>query len=429
LAQVASHPVLDRIDESLLGLDRKPQFAWPPHFPKKAMEEVLQKLFSHPELELTIRQRGWVKPEEIHHGMGQKVHVLAFECSPLVAPAFFLLNQEDLKGLMQELLGGEKVAAPFYNSDVVTGFTHYLCLEILQFIEGLKCFSPFSPKLAPLPENQSQLLKEHPHFLVDVSIKTDKRVIWGRLVISELFRDEWNKEASQFPKAPFSEEQLNQLSVDVACVAGTSDITKHEWERVEVGDLLLLDKCHFFPEEQRGNITLYAGKNQIFRGKLKDGELKILEIPNFEEKGAPMDEEFEDEPPIEEEDEFELPSDETEEEGDEELDEQDEFTEDEEIPSDEEQQAEEETPSARPKHATFTHTESANFDELPVSLHVELGRIKMTLMELTELSAGNVLQLPEEASQGVDLVVNGKRVGRGEIVKIGEALGVRILAL
>jgi flagellar motor switch protein FliN len=418
LQQAAAHPVLERIDDKLLGLDQKPQFLWPPYFPHKAMEEVLQKLFSHPELELTIRSRGWVKEGEVTKGLGKNFHTLAYECLPVKTPAYFLFNEEDLKGLMQELLGGEKIAAPFYNSDVVAGFTQYLSLEILQFMEGLKCFSPFSPKLAPLPEEVPQLLKEYPHYIVDLSIKTDKRVIWGRLAVSELFRDEWNKEAAQFPKAPFTLDQLQKLTVDIACVAGTSDISLEEWKEAQVGDLFLLDKCHFFPSEQRGNVTLYAGKNPIFRGKLKDGSLKILEIPNFEEKAAPMDEEFEDEPPVDDEldeelleDEDEEISDESEEEGEESTDEQ------------------KEAPVKVPPQASFTPGENKNFDDLPVSLHVELGRVKMTLHELTELSAGNVLELPEEASQGVDLVVNGKRVGRGEIVQIGEGLGVRILAL
>lgn len=73
--------------------------------------------------------------------------------------------------------------------------------------------------------------------------------------------------------------------------------------------------------------------------------------------------------------------------------------------------------------------EDAEIEDLPVTLIFELGRTTLTLGEVRRLGAGTILPLEELKSETVDLVANGKRIGRGEIVRIGESLGVRILDL
>ena len=69
----------------------------------------------------------------------------------------------------------------------------------------------------------------------------------------------------------------------------------------------------------------------------------------------------------------------------------------------------------------------AALDELPLRLVCQVGSIDVTLAQLRELGPGSLLQLTTAAQDGVDLMVNGRRVGRGELVSIGDALGVRLL--
>ena len=70
--------------------------------------------------------------------------------------------------------------------------------------------------------------------------------------------------------------------------------------------------------------------------------------------------------------------------------------------------------------------EESNLEELPVALVFELGRTAMPLGEVRQLAPGAIVPLAEVTSETVDIIANGKRVGRGEIVRIGESLGVRI---
>jgi flagellar motor switch protein FliN len=66
---------------------------------------------------------------------------------------------------------------------------------------------------------------------------------------------------------------------------------------------------------------------------------------------------------------------------------------------------------------------------VPVRVSVELGRAKLTISELTKLSAGALVELDREAHQPVDVLVGGKLVAHGEVVTIGDKYGVRITSV
>ncbi|RVB80615.1 hypothetical protein EN885_01650 [Mesorhizobium sp. M6A.T.Cr.TU.014.01.1.1] len=73
--------------------------------------------------------------------------------------------------------------------------------------------------------------------------------------------------------------------------------------------------------------------------------------------------------------------------------------------------------------------DDAALDDLPVSLVFELGRTMLPIGEIRQLGAGTIVPLPGLESETVDVIANGKRVGRGEIVRIGECLGVRLFGM
>lgn len=70
--------------------------------------------------------------------------------------------------------------------------------------------------------------------------------------------------------------------------------------------------------------------------------------------------------------------------------------------------------------------EDSDLDDLPVTLVFEVSRIAMPLKEISGLTPGAVVKVADMSSPGVDLVANGKRIGRGEIVRIGDGLGVQV---
>lgn len=57
---------------------------------------------------------------------------------------------------------------------------------------------------------------------------------------------------------------------------------------------------------------------------------------------------------------------------------------------------------------------------------VEIGRARMTVRELLDLSPGTVLELDRTAGSPADLLVNGRLIARGQVVVIDEDFGLRV---
>lgn len=69
-------------------------------------------------------------------------------------------------------------------------------------------------------------------------------------------------------------------------------------------------------------------------------------------------------------------------------------------------------------------------DNIPVSLDFDLGNLAMPLGELAALKPGYVFELPNSLDTvRVVIRANGTRVGHGELVAVGDVLGVQLLAL
>jgi flagellar motor switch protein FliN len=70
-----------------------------------------------------------------------------------------------------------------------------------------------------------------------------------------------------------------------------------------------------------------------------------------------------------------------------------------------------------------------NLLDISVEISVEIGRTKMPIGQLLSLSKGSIIELNKIAGESVDILVNGKLLGKGEIVVVNERLGVRIVEI
>jgi type III secretion protein Q len=68
-------------------------------------------------------------------------------------------------------------------------------------------------------------------------------------------------------------------------------------------------------------------------------------------------------------------------------------------------------------------------DGLTLTVHVELAARRMSLESLARLRPGQVLELDCKATDPVDLIAEGRRIARGELVDIEGRLGVRVTQL
>lgn len=64
--------------------------------------------------------------------------------------------------------------------------------------------------------------------------------------------------------------------------------------------------------------------------------------------------------------------------------------------------------------------------DVEMTLTVELGRARLPLRQVLDLTPGAVLELDRAASAPADILVNGRLIARGEVVVVDEDYGVRI---
>ncbi len=64
--------------------------------------------------------------------------------------------------------------------------------------------------------------------------------------------------------------------------------------------------------------------------------------------------------------------------------------------------------------------------DIPLKVTVELGRTKMPVSELLNLTQGSVIELNKLAGEPMEVLVNEKLIARGEAVVVNEKFGVRL---
>ena len=64
--------------------------------------------------------------------------------------------------------------------------------------------------------------------------------------------------------------------------------------------------------------------------------------------------------------------------------------------------------------------------KLEVPVIVQIGRRTMNLAEVVRLSHGSIIELPKRSDEELEILVNNRIVGRGEVVKVGENFGIRV---
>ncbi len=64
--------------------------------------------------------------------------------------------------------------------------------------------------------------------------------------------------------------------------------------------------------------------------------------------------------------------------------------------------------------------------DIPLEVTVELGRSSMIINDMLQLTQGSVVELTKAAGEPVDIFVNHKLLGKGEVIVVNDRFGVRI---
>jgi len=64
--------------------------------------------------------------------------------------------------------------------------------------------------------------------------------------------------------------------------------------------------------------------------------------------------------------------------------------------------------------------------DVEVEITLEIGRRRLRIADVLKLAGGQTLELSKAAGEPLDILVNGRLLGRGEAIVMGDRYGVRI---
>lgn len=455
---------LKKIPASLLQQDQIPLIGHPPPFPWEELSEIIAQQLQLNNFSIKPAQAfEWRSEANLTPGLGNQLSILTVDIAPVAAKLHWVMPFSDVEFLMSLLLNPQSEHPPAIDPDLLDGFYHFMALEVISSLPQLNFDSQLSAHII----EKSELPKE-PCLCLDVAVSVSNKTLHGCLVIPPELLQKWKERyAKRTVEMPIAEA----IELVVHLEAGRLNFTHSEWSKVQPGDFLLPD-VNGMTTQSEGTITLTVDNTPIYRGKLQDGNIKISEALLYHEVGLDMstntpdnhEEEEEDnhsqlEEELEENDDVFEDGDEEIEESDEEIDDDENEEEDEELlediseiegleplvqdkwpPPPEHRAAKSSSQMTAPTSPApisetdaqvsvtkAPHAKAISSEEIPLSIVIEVGRLQMSVQQLMELQPGNMLNLNVYPENGVDLVVNGRKVAKGELLLIGDTLGVRVL--
>jgi flagellar motor switch protein FliN/FliY len=64
--------------------------------------------------------------------------------------------------------------------------------------------------------------------------------------------------------------------------------------------------------------------------------------------------------------------------------------------------------------------------DIPVTVSIELGRTRLAIADILQLGQGSVLELDKLAGEPLEVLVQGRIIGKGEVVVVNEKFGIRL---
>ena len=95
----------------------------------------------------------------------------------------------------------------------------------------------------------------------------------------------------------------------------------------------------------------------------------------------------------------------------------------------EDQQTEDKKTETKPTEAVEPNSAAVNnlrvLENIEVKLTVEVGNTEIAIKDLLGLNEGSVVELDRLAGDPLDILANGTKIAKGEVVMVGEKFGIR----
>ena len=317
--------------------------------------------------------------EELEKGFGSTPLTCSFALTPISGHVHWIMDTDEVSKLTQWILTRSPTAKGFSSFALQEGFYHYLLLQVLDTLARLSPFQNYTLKMS-----DEATFEKNGAVCLDINIGIDKISCWGRLVLPtdflHAFKEQYKKDLAPSSLAK-NAEVLISLNI------GKTILDVKQFQKLSEGDFVLLDSIHYDADAKEGRGILTLEHIPLFQVKLTPCQIQLVDQAYTQEE--PMEENEENTP------------------------------------------SKKENPSSSPEAEPVrtVEEEGVSIKKVPIALTVELTRLRISLERLMQLEPGLFLELPTHPEQGVSLTVNGKKIGKGELVSLGETMGVRILEI
>lgn len=395
---------IKEIEKTLIDMKAIPLYENIPPFDWDIASRKLAEAFSLPGFKIYPKETIARTCAEFRAGFGADSLVLAIEIHPIGCKAYFLFGKEEIAKLTSFLLLREKKSPLdhlfFSSNSLQEGFYYFAIQKALHAINSFYPFHDLSLKMATFHS-----LAQEDALSIDIALtlpNEDYQTLWGRLICPEPTLSQLKAHFANRPYPALSSTIKEQLDLSLSLIVGKTSLSLAQFKEMKVGDFLLLDHCTFDPKNHKGTLSLHLEETPLFRLRMKDNGFKITDYALYYEEAKVMS------PDLPEEDLF-----------------------------DHQEEQEEEVSLEEGEHLWSTPQEEEHeklkkiisSSEIPLTITVEVDRIRMKLKELLELSPGNILELSSRPEKGVDLTIGGKKVAKGELIQLGDLIGVKILQM
>ncbi|NGX52416.1 MAG: hypothetical protein KR126chlam5_00714 [Candidatus Anoxychlamydiales bacterium] len=382
------HSWLRKINKTLLTLDELPLLRTYAPFNFDEFSNHLMKKFSLKSVKIEPSEMKWIKADELKQGFSDNVNYLSFVFSNLDGNTYLLMDLEDISKITNEFISGSP-QIKLTTTLLEESYFRYISLETLHILSEMNLFQDLSAKMVEITEP----LQED-SLCLDIKININDISVYARIAITPKFRKAWENHFISNP--PLKAEEISKtLQLTMSAEIGSVNLNYETLKKIQIGDFVILDKINYNVKTNKGQVTLKLGDTKLFLAKVKQNKLKIIDFVKYSEETNM--EKKPNEKPIE-------PK---------------------EKPVAEKKPEAEEIVEVEEK----TELQISQIENMPITIIVEAARFKITLDKLMSMQPGNLLDLSVHPEKAVNLVVNGEQIAKGELVSLGDTLGVRILEM
>lgn len=289
-------------------------------------------------------------------------------------------------------------------------------------------------------DSQPESLGEELYF--SLTVKGTNKTYWGHISVG--FPTFQYLASILGPVAMVPSMNFEQIPVATRVAVGDMILSARQFSNIQVRDILLFPGKPYY---QDGKCKVSFGNKFFYLASYKGGIVTLTNTMEEENKQESMEHEDSEYTPEDEDTEEEEDYEDEDEDLYEEEDEEDEDHDDSDdvLMEEEDEEEQEPVPSApKPKAvvpavAIPSEKEQMGDDldaaglkaplgDLPVHVIFEVGEKQIPLKELRTVQAGFTFELSNPVERPVTIRANGRVVGTGELIQVGERVGVRVIS-